>query len=64
MKKIFLVGHRKMVGSAICRQLQKQADIEIITRTRDELDLCNQPEVHEFMKSEKPVEIILTATCE
>jgi GDP-L-fucose synthase len=38
MKKIFVAGHRGMVGSAICRQLQKQADVEIITRTRDELD--------------------------
>ena len=50
-----------MVGSAICRQLQKQADVEIIIRTREELDLCDQPAVHEFMKSEKPDEVILAA---
>ena len=61
MKKIFVAGHRGMVGSAICRQLQKQADVEIITRTRDELDLCDQSAVHEFMKSEKPDEVILAA---
>ena len=61
MKKIFLAGHRGMVGSAISRQLQKQADVEIITRTRDELDLCDQSEVHAFMKSEKPDEVILAA---
>ena len=61
MKKIFVAGHRGMVGSAICRQLQKRADIEIITRTRDELDLCDQRAVHEFMKSEKPDEVILAA---
>ena len=61
MKKIFVAGHKGMVGSAICRQLQKQADVEIITRTRDELDLCNQSAVHAFMKSEKPDEIILAA---
>ena len=61
MKKIFVAGHRGMVGSAICRQLQKQADVEIITRTRDELDLCDQPAVHAFMQSEKPDEIILAA---
>ena len=61
MKKIFVAGHRGMVGSAICRQLQKQADVELITRTRDELDLCNQSAVHEFMKSEKPDEVILAA---
>jgi GDP-L-fucose synthase len=61
MKKIFVAGHKGMVGSAICRQLQKQADVEIITRTRDELDLCDQPAVHAFMKSQKPDEVILAA---
>ena len=61
MKKIFVAGHRGMVGSAICRQLQKQSDTEIITRTRDELDLCDQFAVHEFMTSEKPDEVILAA---
>ena len=61
MKKIFVTGHRGMVGSAICRQLQKKPDVEIITRTRDELDLCDQLAVHDFMKSEKPDEVILAA---
>jgi nucleoside-diphosphate-sugar epimerase len=61
MKKIFVAGHRGMVGRAICVQLEKQANVEIITRTRDELDLCNQPAFHEFMKSEKPDEVILAA---
>ena len=61
MKKIFVAGHRGMVGSAICQQLQKQADVEIIMRTRDELDLCDQSAVHELMKSVKPDEVILAA---
>ena len=61
MKKIFVAGHRGMVGSAICRQLQKQVDVEIITLTHDELDLCDQSAVHAFMKSEKPDEVILAA---
>ena len=61
MKKIFVAGHRGMVGSAICRQLQTQSDVEIITCARDELDLCVQRAVHEFMKSEKPDEVILAA---
>ena len=61
MKKIFVAGHGGMVGSAICRQLQKKSDVEIITRTRDELDLCCQIAVHEFMRSEKPDEVILAA---
>lgn len=61
MKKIFVAGHRGMVGSAICRQLQKKFDVEIITRTRDKLDLCDQRAVHDFMKLEKPDEVILAA---
>ena len=61
MKKIFVAGHRGMVGSAICRQLQKKSDVEIITRSRNELDLCCQVAVHEFMRSEKPDEVILAA---
>ena len=61
MKKIFVAGHRGMVGSAICRQLQKKSDVEIITRTRDELDLRDQSAVHAFMKSEQPDEVILAA---
>ena len=61
MKTIFVAGHRGMVGSAICRQLLQKSDVKIITRTRDELDLCNQRAVHEFMQSEKPDEVILAA---
>ena len=61
MKKIFVSGHNGMVGSAICRQLQQQPDVEIITRTRAELDLCDQAAVREFMRSERPDEVILAA---
>ena len=61
MKTIFVAGHRGMVGSAICRQLQNESDVEIITQTRDELDLCDQRAVHEFMQSEKPDEVIIAA---
>ena len=61
MKKIFIAGHTGMVGSAIHRQLTKQPDVIIITRARHELDLCNQAAVQEFMKTEKPDEIILAA---
>ena len=50
-----------MVGSAIFRQLQKKSDVEIITRTRDKLELLDQTAVHEFLKVEKPDEIILAA---
>ena len=61
MKKVFVAGHMGMVGSAICRNLHQQIDIEIISRTRGELDLCDQRAVYEFMKSEKPDEVILAA---
>tara|TARA_B110000003_G_C16578416_1_gene507075 strand:+ start:291 stop:1238 length:948 start_codon:yes stop_codon:yes gene_type:complete len=61
MKKIFVAGHNGMVGSAICRKLQQQTGVEIITRTRKELDLCDQSAIQEFMKSEKPDEVILAA---
>ena len=61
MKKIFVAGHNGMVGSAICRKLQQQSGVEIITRTRKELDLCDQSAIQEFMKSEKPDEVILAA---
>ena len=61
MKKIFVSGHNGMVGSAICRQLQQQPDVEIITRTRAELDLCDQAAVLDFMRSERPDEVILAA---
>ena len=49
MKKIFVAGHRGMVGSAICRKLVKESDVKVITRGRDELDLCNQSAVQQFI---------------
>ena len=61
MKKIFVAGHNGMVGSAICRQLKQQSGVEIITRTRKQLDLCDQSAIQKFMKSEKPDEVILAA---
>ena len=61
MKKIFVAGHRGMVGSAICRQLQTKSDLEVITLARNELDLSNQLAVQQFLKSEKPDEVILAA---
>ena len=61
MKKIFVAGHRGMVGSAICRQLEKQSDVEVITRGSNELDLCNQSAVQQFIETVRPDEIILAA---
>ncbi|WP_284123837.1 GDP-L-fucose synthase [Parerythrobacter aestuarii] len=58
--KIFVAGHRGMVGSAITRKLEARGD-EIVARSRNELDLCNQRAVREFMQAEKPDRVILAA---
>lgn len=50
--KIFVAGHRGLVGSAIVRTLQERGYENIITRTRSEVDLLNQKEVEEFFVSE------------
>ena len=52
--KIYVAGHRGMVGSAIVRELQRQGYDHIITRTHSELDLTRQADVEAFFASEKP----------
>lgn len=59
--KIYVAGHRGMVGSAIVRALTKQGYTNIITRTRQELDLTNQKDVLEFFESERPEYVFLSA---
>ncbi len=59
--KIFVAGHRGMVGSAILRELEKQGYSNIITRTHSELDLCNQLAVEEFFEKERPEYVFLAA---
>ncbi len=61
MKKIFIAGHNGMVGSAIIRQLEAQNNVEVITRTRSELDLTNQQAVREFFAAEKIDQVYLAA---
>lgn len=58
--KIYVAGHRGMVGSAIVRQLQ-QRDVHIVTRTHAELDLTNQAAVQAFFAQEKPSQVYLAA---
>ncbi|MEC6882330.1 GDP-L-fucose synthase [Photobacterium piscicola] len=60
-KRIFVAGHRGMVGSAIVRQLSQRDNIEIITRTRNELDLLNQQVVNDFFANECIDEVYLAA---
>lgn len=59
--KIFVAGHRGMVGSAIVRQLENKGYENIITATRKQLDLINQQSVRDFMQAEKPDYIVLSA---
>ncbi|MCC6938047.1 MAG: GDP-L-fucose synthase [Flavobacteriales bacterium] len=59
--KIYIAGHRGMVGSAIVRRLQKDGFTNIITRTSKELDLKEQVAVRDFFKSEKPDVVVLAA---
>ncbi|MCD8266238.1 MAG: NAD-dependent epimerase/dehydratase family protein, partial [Prevotellaceae bacterium] len=59
--KIYVAGHRGMVGSAIVRELQRQGYTNIITRTHKELNLCRQREVEEFFESERPEYVFLAA---
>jgi len=68
MRKVYIAGHRGMVGGAILRQLQarqtRQAggeDLDLITRTHAELDLTDQAAVRAFMQAEKPDVVILAA---
>jgi GDP-L-fucose synthase len=60
MAKIFIAGHRGMVGSAISRQLAL-TNFEVITATRDELDLTNQGQVGEFLAVKKVDQVFLAA---
>ena len=52
--KIFVAGHRGMVGSALCRRLEELGFTQILTRTREELDLTRQSETESFFDQEKP----------
>lgn len=59
--KIYVAGHRGLVGSALVRALQSQGYTNLVTRTHDELDLTNQQEVQRFFESERPEYVFLAA---
>lgn len=59
--KIFVAGHRGMVGSAILRRLQAGGHTRVITRSRSELDLLDQRAVRDFLQAEKPSYIYIAA---
>ena len=59
--KIFVAGHKGMVGSAICRQLTSRHDVDILTAPRRDLDLLCQNSVKDFLNRERPDAVILAA---
>lgn len=59
--RIYIAGHRGLVGSTIMRQLQQRGITQLLTRTRAELDLTNQQQVQDFFAAEKPDYVILAA---
>ena len=59
--KIYVAGHRGMVGSAIIRELEREGYTNIITRTHAELDLCRQDAVEQFFAEEQPEYVFLAA---
>lgn len=61
MKRVFVAGHKGMVGSAITRQLSLSNDIEIITCDRGKVDLVNQSQVLDFFQNNKIDEVYLAA---
>ena len=59
--KIYVAGHRGLVGSAIVRELESRGYTNIITRTHQELDLTCQEAVERFFAEEKPEYVFLAA---
>lgn len=59
--KIYVAGHRGMVGSAIVRKLEQEGFENIVTQTSAELDLRNQRDVHSFFEEEKPDYVFMAA---
>ncbi len=59
--KIYVSGHQGMVGSALVRQLERMKFNNIITRTRQQMDLINQQAVQEFMQTQRPDYVLIAA---
>jgi len=61
MSSLFIAGHRGMVGSALVREAQKRGDHELLTASREQLDLCDQAAVYDFLDQNRPAAIVMAA---
>lgn len=59
--RVYVAGHRGLVGSAICRLLAAEGFTDVVTRTRSGLDLTNQADVYDFFRREQPAYVFLAA---
>jgi GDP-L-fucose synthase len=58
---VFVAGHGGMVGSAVCRRLSRETSLQVITRSRKDLDLCDDAGVNAFFQKERPATVIFAS---